>query len=406
MVTSPMVADSSTQGSFPNIVASLHSDRSSNDNGEVVTSQPQPTQKQQLRRSVSETIPLKRGSVEGITYYSQMPSSKTSVKAILFLAHGCGGAASLYWPKSRVCRDCVGAAEHRAIVELARQRGMLVVAASSWDRDTQCWRNRDGPRVAKVLDLVQKNLQKETGQSHHVPVFAFGSSSGGELAGWYLPGTYRKDRLQSEKDGETEVATPMDEDRNRLDGYIMMNKVPRENYDKEIPAVFIKLPNDAETAKSIDAFVKNERQKGALTKQINLPSVPITERLFSDRIPDMTYQQSRTIYQEMLNATLLTSSDSKSKGSVRLKDAPSKLSGTIGSLLSQKCGVKDHRDVFDVLHVAWGHHATTRDGVEEALDWLLDNATGHNQVGETVKAAEKTTLTPPQRAKGTEESRV
>mmetsp|Transcript_9003 Transcript_9003/g.24954 ORF Transcript_9003/g.24954 Transcript_9003/m.24954 type:complete len:513 (-) Transcript_9003:74-1612(-) len=361
--------------------------------------------KRRREAEVKATFALQKDSVDGIYYYYTTPMQAMDergevknitvdtppIKGILFVAHGCGGSASLYFgrndphilKKGDICRHrkaCVGAPENRAIVDLAHQRGLMVVAASSWDRETQCWRNRDGARIASVLNHVQTTKLKSTTST---PVYAFGSSSGGELAGWYLPSTYRRSLSENSKQTTSVDSSNMTFATARFDGYIMMNKVPREQYEKEVPAVYIKMPNDPNTATAIEAFAKEKRT--GPTREITLPSHQLSEQYFSHRIPDMTLEQSSQIYKSLLDADLLDSDG------LSLKAPPKKHNEVIGDLLSKKCGIEDHRDVFDVLNVAYGHHATTRDGVGEALDWLLEHTDKHGSRNSIVIRPNSTT---------------
>lgn len=64
------------------------------------------------------------------------------------------------------------------IFRAALERDLAVVAVSSEDRRSGCWRNKDAPRVARALEWVKKHKGWA-----HLPLFALGASSGGSFVG-------------------------------------------------------------------------------------------------------------------------------------------------------------------------------------------------------------------------------
>ncbi|KAL7567960.1 hypothetical protein ACA910_019670 [Epithemia clementina (nom. ined.)] len=345
-----------------------------------------------------EIASLQRGYVtdqtsgEGIEYLWQMPipernsnaakSTTTAipVKAILFVAHGCKHSATDWWSSSSSssstvtssftsCPECIGLPEERAIVQLARERGMLVVAVSSRDRVQKCWKKSDGPRIVQVLthilgqlhlDHVNNSKDGTTPTELIVPIFGLGSSSGAEMVGSILP------RALYEAAATTSNKSGMDF---RLNGVILQNKLPNDRHDRFIPAAYITLPMSGLDDKITD-YITQERQKRP-SKQINLLPYKIGPSFFHGRIPDIIpISVSEKIYQQLRQVNLVDEhgilwqnpKDTISLWTPRL--APL-VAGTNDNL------IPDESAIYEVLNVAYGHHQTTRDGVAEALDWLL-----------------------------------
>jgi hypothetical protein len=96
---------------------------------------------------------LRKGRMNGIEFFWQLPPDSSYPKAILFLAHGCGHAMTDWFPQSSACPDCIGLPEEMATVKLALEKlQVMVVVMSSLDRKRfKCWSWDDAPDVAKVL---------------------------------------------------------------------------------------------------------------------------------------------------------------------------------------------------------------------------------------------------------------
>lgn len=58
---------------------------------------------------------------------------------VLFAAHGCGHAATDWFPKGPDCAGCTGLPEELNITAAALARGLALVAMTSADRDSGCW---------------------------------------------------------------------------------------------------------------------------------------------------------------------------------------------------------------------------------------------------------------------------
>ena len=300
-----------------------------------------------------KTTTVQKGWVDNVEYIWQFPvGGRKAIVAILFVAHGCKHSATDWWPSSIVCPECLGLPEELAIVQNAREHGMIVVSVSSKDRLQKCWRKSDGPRVAKVLDQIHDSF------GVHLPIFGFGSSSGAEMVGYILPN----------------AMSALDKDTLRLCGIISQNKVPNDHYDRDIPATYITLPHGG-LATKLDDYVARKR-KGP-TKLIHLPPSVIGPLYFYDRMPDkrLSMETSQQIYEQLSQAKLIDET-----GAV-LKDPKTKTKvwqPLLAPLVMNDTLIPDESAVFEIYNMAYGHHQTTRDGVNDALDWLLITHAHHH----------------------------
>ena len=92
---------------------------------------------------------------------------------LLFVAHGCGHAATDFFPRSDRCPTCAGLPEESRLVAKALKRRLAVAAVSSRGG---CWRpSLDAPRVRAALERVRERAAN--GALAAAPTYAFGASS-------------------------------------------------------------------------------------------------------------------------------------------------------------------------------------------------------------------------------------
>lgn len=169
-------------------------------NGKVPTKKSQGQAAIVQQRKISSNV--HRELLHGVDVLWQAPMSSSDKErdedrpnqacGILVVLHGCHHSATDFWSNTEAaaaCQgDCLGLPEERAIVQTALQRGMTVVALSSQNRKSKCWKpHLDNKPVAKVLIELQqrwKSDKNEASLQHSLPpIIAFGASSGGSLVG-------------------------------------------------------------------------------------------------------------------------------------------------------------------------------------------------------------------------------
>lgn len=286
-------------------------------------------------------------------YKSQLPASSPP-KGILFLAHGCQHSMTDWWPKSKECKRCIGLPEEMAIVDLALQRQLLVVAASSYNRSSKCWSKIDGPKVAELLLKLQTEQQHgDTNDNNKLPLYAFGASSGGNFVSSVLP------QALHEAGGGT------------LAGYVsQIMAVPLKEVTTP-PAVYITMSRDAYSERSAEAICQQLQGKQVPCRQIRLDPLPISQHYFSDRILSITKSTSEQMVIALQQAAFLDDSTGMLTDNPRHCNWRAALKNLVrdnGDSL-----VADQSPISEVLNVAWGQHEMSRDGVGEALDFLLEH---------------------------------
>ena len=241
---------------------------------------------------------------------------------------------------------------------------MVTVAMSSSSTTHKCWSSQDGPRVAQVLNLFQSMYP-------NIPTFAFGASSGGRLVNSILPVAMKEKSLP-------------------LAGYIsqIMGPNPKlerppstvqQQRDNGPAMVYITMPKDVKTLESVKRFLETVTEKGNPIKHIEVKDHAIGPSFFHDRIPGIPLDLSTKLFEALQKNHWLDTETLKLTADPRrnvewkmiwkpilLLEAPSSYQDDLMS---------DHSPLSEVMNVAYGRHEMTRDGVAEALDWLLEKAT-------------------------------
>jgi hypothetical protein len=278
-------------------------------------------------------------------------SSSSSHRAILFLAHGCGHAMTDWWDKDNngeICPECIGLPEERAIVHMALDVDLVVVAMSSLDRrGSKCWSTDDGPVVAKVL----KQIQADFGQ---IPILAFGASSGGSFV-------------------STILGPFLEQANTTLAGYISQIAAPQ--WPSNIPTVVITMNRDAFTDAAAAAAVQELADRKVPVRHIRLPPRPVTADFFAKRIHSVNADSSSQMVQALHDAGMLSDdgmlTEDPRRSNWRRVLAPVVLATTDTDTINDSL-IADRSPIAEVLNVAWGMHEMTRDGVPEALAFLLE----------------------------------
>jgi len=301
---------------------------------------------------------LKRNSIEGVEFLWQSPTNgtKNQSKAILFLAHGCGHSMRDWFaPDDSVCPECMGLPEERAIVRMALDLELLVVAVSS--AVGSCWSVTDGPRVARVLEEVNRDF--------HLPIYGFGASSGGSFVASVLG------PVLSAAADEAET----NHSHRRLSGYVSQIAAPNGDQQQlqNIPAVFITMNRDRRTDQRAAETVQIMRSRRVPVQHIRLPPLPITPDFFTKRIGPEYSSAERS--QRMVESLRDHGWVDDQKDGVLTRDprqhpewrqilAP--FASEVGDSM-----VADESALSEVLNCAYGVHEMSRDGVREALTFLL-----------------------------------
>eukprot|EP00978_Attheya_sp_CCMP212_P004397 scaffold9605_cov45-Attheya_sp.AAC.5 len=287
---------------------------------------------------------LRKGAINNTKFLWQLPPKE--VKGILFLAHGCHHSMTDWWPKSdETCPECIGLPEEVAIVKIALQElHLVVVTISSLDRtQSRCWSQKDGPIVANIL----MDTKAYFGSS--IPLFAFGASSGGFFCSSILP----KAILQSG---------------GRLNGYI--SQIAATHDASRIPSVFITMNRDRRTEKRAKEVVTAFDKENIPAKHIQLGPLLISPEYFSERIETVDMALSKRMVGELKIANIID------KDGILLDDPRrcnwrSAIAQTASEISDSL--VADESPLSEVINVAWGMHEMARDGVKDALGFLLNS---------------------------------
>jgi len=309
---------------------------------------------------IDVSSPLERMNIEGIDVLLQRPTNNPP-KGILFLGHGCSHSHTDFWPPTPpTCSDCLGLPEEMAIVDMARNEyQFVVVAISSQDRGSKCWSGMDGERVAKVLASMHDQLQQEF-VGVKIPLLAFGASSGGSFVGNVLPKAMTATEVKKLDGFIAQIAAPNPSRRGAAD----------EQQQQQLPvAVYITMNRDEMTDKRAKEVVSSLTQQNRPATQIRLDPLPITASFFHDRIPSISLRQSAEIVKALEDANFLEPETKLLKEEPRMSDWRSVIRPCVSE--SEDSFVADASPISEVLNVAQGVHEMTRDGVREAIEYIL-----------------------------------
>jgi predicted alpha/beta-hydrolase family hydrolase len=269
----------------------------------------------------------------------QSPSGRE--RGIMLLAHGCGHAATHFWPQSSACRSCIGLPEELRVVSAALRRGLVAVAVSSTDRRSGCWSARDAGRVRAVLASVRRELAMPK-----APLYVLGASSGGRFAlmmpslGFELKGI---------------VAQVM--------GVPVRALVPQPFP----PTLFVHMPRDAQTARAVGRCVRALREARVRVHEIQATPLPIDEAFFSRRIDGISEGRSAALVRALASRGLLEPDSSL----LRMDPRRSRWADALAPLVGAAQLIPDQSPIAEELNVAYARHELTADHMVATLDFLL-----------------------------------
>ncbi|KAJ8429922.1 hypothetical protein Cgig2_021757 [Carnegiea gigantea] len=172
-------------------------------------------------------------------------------KAVLFVAHGCGGSPRNFWVRCLTCPKCVGLPEESKIVldALAHKYAVLVVSSTK-----PCWTY--GQETIRVSDIIRWWLEKNG--LVQVPLVGLGASSGGL--------------------------------------YDQMDSIP-SGYP---PTLFVHMPKDFERAIKVDSHIKILRKAGVEVEEIKCMEIPLTTNWLAERVPGLDRKMSSKLFEAFL----------------------------------------------------------------------------------------------------------
>lgn len=277
-------------------------------------------------------------SLDGIEYVYQAPSSRPPL-GILFLLHGCSHSATDAWPRSESCESCIGLPVETTIVARSLERGWVVVAVSSQNRERKCW---SGRRDVERIRTVYGKVKALTGAGDRVA--AIGASSGGGMAA----------HLASVWPGLVAVAQIMPtSDLKTLDN----------------PIRFVHMRRDAERADIIHLQVSLLKDRGVDAEELIVNPEPLTAEAFWKRD---CLALSKTMAEELV-AQFQRDGVIDEQGMIRedprrfdtwRESAKKVVPATTDSL------VADQSPVSELMNAKWAYHEFTDAYLDICLDWI------------------------------------
>ncbi|KAL3945072.1 MAG: hypothetical protein SGBAC_000863 [Bacillariaceae sp.] len=291
--------------------------------------------------SIVTTIIPTHQVIDGIDVLWAAPS-RSYPSGMLFVAHGCNHAHTDWF----VCQQgCLGLPEEMAIVNLALERNLVVVAVSSKNRHSKCWNPEvDGPRAAKVLQKISDKYVPVS--SSPLPIWAFGASSGGGFVS--ALGNFMK-----------------------LQGYlsqIMARPPPEEQEPSEACMVYLTMERDLMTRDMAEQLLSQvPRSSSNNARHIQLPPLAISSNdFFSKRIGSVSSSNSKSMVQSLQQGGFLDA-----HGYLKQDPRGSDWRSAVQPFAESDTLVADESAVAEVMNVAYSMHEMSREGVAEGLDFCM-----------------------------------
>jgi hypothetical protein len=294
--------------------------------------------------------------IHGVDVLWAIPHTKRPC-GIFLVAHGCSHSHTDFFS---TCDGCLGLPEERAIVQTALTLNLAVVAISSQNRHTKCWKSsEDGPRAAKVLKEFSNRFSPSLSSSSSssssakepIPIYAFGASSGGGFV--------------------SQLGPYLEAEQLVLNGFLsqIMAKVPPAPIECE---VYITMDRDKRTDARANEIV-SQATSSTKAKHIQLPPLQLSESFFADRIEEVSPMQSSLVFDSLKQAGYIDHNDGRLTLDPRHSDWRSLVQPHIPE--SQDSLTADASPISEVMNAAYGMHEMAREGVEEALTFCLEART-------------------------------
>jgi hypothetical protein len=232
-------------------------------------------------------------------------------------------------------------AEERAIVAHLMRLHFAAVAFTSQDK-WGGWLARDFPYIQKSLT----RLRFPAG----IPILALGVSNGGLIV-TQLPQIIPIHGIIVE-------ISPGDRK-----GLSTLN----------VPTAFVYMAGDEWATKDvIENAMASLRGRGIATMAFEVQELEVTERSFAEKLPEFFNEEtSKLIFNGLSEQRLIVENG-------KLTDDPSQTGIVEATMEIVKGIIGDEvmllvtQNIKQLFNVAWGVHATTREGVPEALDFLIE----------------------------------
>ncbi|XP_021773993.1 uncharacterized protein LOC110737958 [Chenopodium quinoa] len=266
----------------------------------------------------------------------QIPSDP---KAVLLIAHGCGGSALNFWDRCPGCPNCVGLPEEKQIVLDALAEKFSVIVITSTD---VCWSyGKDGLRVKEIMTwwLEKQDLVK-------FPLVGLGASSGG----YFL----------------SVLATEV-----RFRGIVLMiacglfdkmDSIP-DNYP---PTLFVHMPKDVKRGRRINRHIEMLRKKGVETREIKCIEFPVTSHWLGDRVEGLNQTTSSRLFELFRSRGFIDAKGyMKNDGRVTPWREALKQSDIV-----LPYGSKFMHHIEEELNLAYAYHEMTSLQSDQIFEWL------------------------------------
>lgn len=309
-------------------------------------------------------------SLSNVEALFQIPTGQP-LRGVIFLAHGCSHSATDFWPASSTCPSCLGLPIELQIIRHSLSRGFAVIAVSSQDRRSKCWREQDVGPVSTALRLLYANhiphsttavtTTTAADSSKQLPLYLLGASSGGRFVSVL---------------GQHKDLLPL-----RVSAICVQISPPAAHLPPHLrsplptpPAIFILMERDKGLAAWVNSYLQEEGKRVGDDAVVLTPPHPVAPHFFQQHA-NISSSISTAIYQLLQSGGFLD-------GQGYLREDPRR-SGWRECLMADKGGVAgwlkrwgddlvpDRSAVSELLNVAFAQHEIIAEHMDKTLDFFI-----------------------------------
>jgi hypothetical protein len=282
-------------------------------------------------------------TLHGVHVLWEAPIGSKSAQGIFLVLHGCHHSATDFWLPSVACPECIGLPEEMAIVRMGLDRGLIVVAMSSQNRKSGCWKSHlDQIPITLALQELQQRWRSEEKRHTKLPIIAFGASSGGYL-------------VQQLEHVDAIIAQIAGVALGKLSAGLKF-------------IGFITMQRDQQVERSVKDYMDSISHSDIVKHHLSQGPQALLDTFFMDRIGKEFYSpsQSKDMVHALQNGGFLDS-----KGHLIEDPRRTNWRSLLQPFAHNDTLVPDASPISEILNVAYGKHEMTRDSVDEMLDECL-----------------------------------
>eukprot|EP00877_Chromochloris_zofingiensis_P014870 jgi/Chrzof1/9637/Cz04g10160.t1 len=310
--------------------------------------------------SLSQSQTAKHGhkfeTIHGVDVVWQRPRR---CKGVLFVAHGCNGDATDFFPRSHLCPNCSGSPEEVNITRTALAMNYTVIAINSQDRTHKCWqtgqsRHEDSSDLKKVRQVLRAFVSREG--LKHKPIYALGVSSGGVMA-----------LMMARKVPLAGICSQLTGLPPGVLGSLVSNLPEGRVFP---PTMFVHMPRDRAYARMIDVNRAILSSESLPVRVIEVRPRPLTPELLCTKLPSITPTTAAAMIRALSQADVLDAEGYVIADPSENDEWREAIKSNKVVTLEDVSLLEDGSPLSEVMNLACGKHAAVSEVTADMLTWF------------------------------------